>query len=95
MSDGARHGSGSWEVEIGALGEYFRGKKTLQGKELVLLSILILLFSGVAFGVVAKASGYRLLTGSCTGAVSPYPSVRPGFHILLVNLVRVPRGVLW
>ena len=33
---------------------------------------------------------------SCISVVVlAYPFVRPGFHILLVILVRAPRGVLW
>lgn len=50
-------------IELGAFGEYLRGKKALHSEELVLLSIVALLFSGIASGVVAKASDYGLLTG--------------------------------
>lgn len=52
-------------VDIGTLGEYFRGKKTLHSKEFVIEHCdidTVLLFSRVASGA-AKVSNYGLFTG--------------------------------
>ena len=54
------------EVEIGTFGEYLR-KTTLHSMELVVLLIMMLLFSGVALGVVATATDHWLRIGLCTG----------------------------
>ena len=53
------HRRGSWVVDIGTLGEYFRGEKTLHSKKFVIEHCdidTVLLFSRVASGVVAKVS---------------------------------------
>ena len=61
------HRSGHWEVGVGALDEYLRGKTTLYSLEFVVLRIVILRFS-------ASDHCLLLVTGLCisVGGVSPY-----------------------
>ena len=56
QSDGALSRSESSKSEVGALGEYLRGKKPLRRKKFVIAYCLFL--SSIAWGIVAKAWGF-------------------------------------
>ena len=73
------HRSRHWEVGIGTLGEYLRGKTTLHSLDFVVLfRIVILRFSGNASGVVAEASDLCLLlaTGLCMPGGGGYHPIK-------------------
>jgi len=54
-SDGAPRRSGCWKSGVGTLGEYLRGKRTPSQQEVCVIAYFLPL-SGVALGIVAKAS---------------------------------------
>ena len=57
------HRSGSWEVEIGTLGEYLRGKKILHSEEFVLLGVVKLLSPALLREWLARLLTTEFLTG--------------------------------